>query len=210
MKIAVCLPTRGLIFAQTIEAILKEIKGITNKIIIVSGLPIPDSHNTCVEKALKTSCDYILFVEEDVVIPEGGLRRMMEMAREDRVLVIDYPLEGSKTSYVEKNGEVLWSSMGCMMVPRKVFEEMPRPWFRTDKSLLITDEEKFEFREIDTPNKYGGHDVLFGLYLKSKGIKIVPIEGMKAKHLRLKSWERKTVNNGVHEIYELKGEKDGS
>jgi len=208
MRIAVCLPTRGLIFAETIKALIKELKPYEYELIIVSGLPIPDSHNTCVEEALVTDCNWILFLEEDIVLPEGAIKLFKnEIQKGAKVVIIDYPIEGSESCVIKKDGKLLWGPLGCTLIAREVFEDMPRPWFRTDKTLLITNEKTFEYKIQDVPNKYGGHDILFYLYLRQKGIPVGIVEGVKAKHLRLESWERKTMNNGVHKIYELEGGK---
>jgi len=74
MKIAVLCTSRGLVFADTIDSLIENLKGYNWEFISVSGLPIPEAQNEAVKRALKGSSDYFFWVEEDVVIPSGSLK----------------------------------------------------------------------------------------------------------------------------------------
>jgi len=201
MHIATCIPTRGIIFAQTISSLLLELAPFQEKsIYIVEGLPLPESHNECVRRALKGKATHILFLEEDMVIPEYGLARMATIAANGaQYVTIEYALEGGQ-SIMRLGSDVLWSGLGCTLIDISLFERKGEPFFTNDKTISYTGG-KMEL--LNQTNKYGGHDVLFGLWLKEQGIPITIVPNMQCKHLRLASWERKTVNEGVHAIYSL-------
>ena len=64
MVTAIC-PSRGLIFAKTIQTIWRELRDIQGaELIIVSEKPIPDAQNEAVYKALHTQNELFFFFEE--------------------------------------------------------------------------------------------------------------------------------------------------
>lgn len=210
MKLALVIPTRGVIFSRTIQStILSPELPQGTHVIIVSQKPIPDSHNTCIREALKTDCTHILFVEEDVEIPKTGLKRMIESAEQGNDYVaIDYPIADKwRTTVWVENGIVLWTGFGCTLFNRKIFEEMIKdPWL-TDKYELVIHQMKplkYEIRvRKPNPNNYGMYDIYFGLQLQKLGVKMTVLDGIMCNHLRMRSWERKEFNLGTHDIYQL-------
>jgi hypothetical protein len=211
MRLALVIPTRGVIFARTIESsILSPELPRDSHVIIVSGLPIPDAHNKCIERALETDCTHILFIEEDMVIPNGGIPAMIEKAELGfEIVAIDYPLTDSARSTIHYEGEkALWTGFGCTMIARRIFDDvLKKPWLTSDNTVYIESMSPFKYtvkNESERKDKvYGHYDIWFGLQMKKAGIPIKVLSGFKCPHLRMKSWERKTVNAGTHEIYEL-------
>jgi hypothetical protein len=188
------LPTRGLIYGQTLESLFDT--DLRVKPIVVSGLPIPDAQNEMVKRALKTDCLWFLFLEEDMVIPPGALEKMVEMDKD--VVCVDYPVINGWSTVKKVNGKVLHCGLGCTLIKRKVFEVLPEPWFRIDQSV---DAKTGEI--LDIPMKYGGHDILFGLDLKKHGFEIYQLEGFECGHLRCSDLNRREVNNNIFNIYSL-------
>ena len=208
MKLALAIPTRGVIFAQTIESTILSTEFPQDAYVtIVSGLPIPDAHNECIRRALATDCTHILFVEEDMVIPDGGLALMMKLAEEKPIVAIDYPITKDlrTTSFIDEK-IVLWTGFGCTMFNRDVFEKnLHDPWLTDEYDVMIDKMHPFEYHTVKGHgnNRYGKYDILFGLEMKKLGIPMYVIPDISCRHLRMKSWERKTVNEGTHEIYDL-------
>ena len=211
MKLSLVIPTRGVIFARTIESTILSVQlPKDTDVIIVSGLPIPDAHNMCIERALDTDCTHILFIEEDMVIPFGGIPAMMQKANEGaEIVAIDYPLTESARSTIHyDNGVALWTGFGCTLISRRIFDEvLQKPWLTSDNTVYIKSMNPFTYVVKNESNRkgrvYGHYDIWFGLQMKEKKIPITVIEGMTCPHLRMKSWERKTVNDGTHEIFEV-------
>jgi len=196
-KVGVILPSRGLIFAQVEDALQRNLQGYDYHIYRSWDLKIPDCQNILVEQALEDGCGMLLFVEEDTVIPNGGLKRLIDTKAD--ISCIDYGVAGY--SCITKNketGEILWCGLGCTLVQRYVLDRLVKPYFRTDKALLLNYWP--EVRWID-PGKqaYGGQDIYFGIQARQAGFTIQQVEG-ECKHLQLVDVGRKEINNGLHMI----------
>ena len=192
MKIAVVLPTRGLIFTEVMVALLRELKGYEYSIFMSWDRVIPDSHNELTKEALLA--DYILFLEEDVVMPEGSLEKMIGKGD---IVALDYGVQGW-SCITTFQGENMWCGLGCTLVKREVFEKLEYPYFRSDKALLLNDWPEIKWIEAGE-QAYGGHDIYFGIKAREKGFKIIKAEG-EARHLKLESLGRPEINKGLHQI----------
>lgn len=195
-KIAVLLPTRGLIFGDTIKSLFENLNSYKGKIIPVVGLPIPDAQNEAVRQALKTDCNHFLSIEDDNTFPKGTLKKMLAMDKD--VVCVDYPLANGWSTIKKLNGEIQHCGFGCTLIKRKVFETIPKPWFRTDKSI-----DAKTGKVLDIPMKYGGQDIFFGIALRKYGFKIHQLDGVECGHLRCSDLNRQEYNNGVYKIKKL-------
>lgn len=192
--IAICVPTRGLLFtevAQTIQQITHQIDSI---VIYSWDKPIPDAHNELVERALMFDVSHILFIEEDTVPPPNAIIDMVKA--NDDIVCVDYGVNGYSCTAKARNGEILWCGLGCTLIKRKVFEQLPRPWFRNDKVFRLNDR-----KWVDNPAKYGGQDIWFSQQARQKGFNIKQIDG-EARHLKLDSLGAPEWNHGLHMISE--------
>ena len=77
--IAILRPTRGIEFSASADSIEQALEGYENRKFRTWDLPIPDSFNELVEKALQTSAQEFLFVEEDVIIPVNAISLMRDL-----------------------------------------------------------------------------------------------------------------------------------
>lgn len=199
--LSIVLPTRGLIFTE-VENAIEEIRqyGFGRVEVFRSiGLSIPDCHNQLTEEALAINPDYILFLEEDTVPPQGALLSMfraMSGAKAD-ISFIDYAVNGWACSVKDSEGNILWCGVGCTLVKADVFKKLEKPYFRNDKSLSLNQDTYFQW--LDIPNKYGGQDIWFCCKAREAGFKIVQAEG-ECKHMRIDSLGIAGVNNGFHAI----------
>lgn len=194
--IGVVLPSRGLIFAEVIEALLGNLEGYTYKIYQEVGLGIPHGHNKATERALEDGCTHLWFVEEDTVAPPNALERML--SAEGDIVAIDYGVNGWGCITRDKiNGEIMWCGLGCTLVKRKVFDVLERPYFRDDMQLRLND-----MQWIEAPkNRYGGQDIWFCCKAREKGFKIVQVQG-ECRHLKLDNLASPEQNIGCHVISE--------
>ena len=206
IKVCTLIASRGLIHSRTIECVLDNYRDLeafdsTPRILFSHDKPIPDAQNSLVERALETDCTHIWFVEEDNTFPTGTLFKMI--TEQMPVVAVDYPVgEKAFSTLMEKNNEIWWCGLGCTLIDRSVFDELPSPWFRTDKTWRITNAETMELIEEDVPNKYGGHDIYFGMQLRKYGIPITTIKGITAGHLRVDDSTRRNTNSGAFSIKE--------
>lgn len=196
MRIAVLLPTRGLIFGKTIKSLFENLRSHRWELITVVGLPIPNAQNELIRRALRTDCSYFWLVEEDVIIPPKTLKKMLRKDKD--VICVDYPVISGWSTIKKENGEIKHCGLGCTLIKREVFEEIPGPWFSIDKSL-DADTGKI----LDIPMKYGGHDIFFGIKLREHGFKIHQLDGVECGHLRCSDLNRREDNDGVYKIYSL-------
>lgn len=209
MKLAICIATRGLVHSRTIESVYKNIEpNLTPtdeyKFFFTHDMVIPDAQNKLVVDAMVWGADYLWFVEEDMLIPDGVLQGML--AENKPVMAVDYPVGEKRYSTLAiKGGEILWCGLGCTLFARDVFEKTKGKeygkWFETDKTVRITDKDKMEYViDENVPYKYGGHDILFGIKLRENGIPIVRLPGVIAGHMRVEDYGKRETNSGVHTI----------
>lgn len=194
----VIIPTRGLIYSRTLTSLIKSNINLNKDLIIVEGLPIPDSHNKGVEIALQDYDPYILFIEEDMVLPEGALDKMIKMDKP--VVCIDYPVGNGYSTIAKKNGEILWCGLGCTLIRRNIFDAIEKPWFDISYSWRIVSDNPFKIEKVENLNKYGGHDINFFIKVRKAGYKIYQLPGFEAEHLECLALKKGDYNQGVFEI----------
>lgn len=208
MRIAVVTPSRGLVHSRMVESVLENLNDLSHyqeiewKYFFTNDLPIPDAQNNLIERALHWGPDYIWSVEEDNLIPQGGLRLMFSKLEKDGdVVCIDYPIGEKRSSGVCKKGDkILWCAMGCTLFGSWVFERLEKPWFSVDKTWRITNKNPLELVEENIPNKYGGQDIYFGMRLNEKGMKIDVIPDLVGGHIKPIKLGNAGLNDGAHKF----------
>jgi len=191
--IGVILPSRGLIFAETEISIEKELKRYLYRVYRSSNLKIPDGHNQLTQKALDEKCDYIFYIEEDMVIPDGGFERMINLDKD--IVFIDYAVNGWSCSQRKEN-EILWCGLGCTLIKSYVFKSLDYPYFRTDKVLRLND---WKWVDAGPKKRYGGQDIWFFSQAREVGFEITQAEG-ECRHLKLDELGNSDYNDGFHKI----------
>jgi len=199
----VLLATRGLVFTQTIEYLLKN--GLTN-IILTHDLPIPEAQNWMVDHLNENwtyygKPEYLFFIEEDIVPPPHAyemLREALEKDSQAGIACIDYALQGGQSTVQrsKETNDVLFCALGCTLVKAEVFTEISKPYFRTDKALRAND---LEWIDIPKNTLYGMLDVWFTWQVRQAGYKIVKVGG-ECTHLKVQEYAAPGTNDGCHTI----------
>ena len=122
----------------------------TKSIIMVENRPIEEARNLIVETALEQGSRYILFIDDDVLLPRfavQALGSLLDYGADDKVMVstgIYCTKSYIPTPLIFKN-EVLgpyldWDinqvfevddcGAGCMMINTEVFKHLERPYFK--------------------------------------------------------------------------------
>jgi len=206
-KLAVILPSRGLMFSETLEELLRELATLPFEweIYWAHEQSLPDCFNNPTEEALKDPNNFaFLFCEDDMIIPKGIL---MEMFKERYpVTALDYPFRqnGDSTCLHDPEGYAFWTGTGFMLVARPVLENMEKPIWRTDttyEQFIDTDTLHWWPRKLDRVF-YGLHDLRFGLILHSQEMPIKPM-ARTAGQRKLVKLGQAGVNDGKHEIDKL-------
>jgi hypothetical protein len=203
MNVHAVLPTRGLIYAQTIKGIINNIS--TEHLTIIAGRPMPDCFNDAVHAGLDSGADYIWFIEEDNEIPDGVLQALLDLDAD--IATMHYRVGGGNSHIYKRGEEILWCGLGCTLFKRKVFEAIQEPWFECDKHLNFgsgTDMKIVNIPPETVGQKWGGHDSYF-FYSKTrpKGFVIRQLAGWEGKHFRTKEIPKRELNNGYYTITSL-------
>lgn len=201
--ICVLRPTRGIEFSESAESIERALEGYERTILRTWYLPIPDSFNTLIGLALKTSAQEFFFVEEDVVIPANALSLLRSLDVDVAAINYRNKIEPSCISEQRLKGakDPLWVSLGCTLIRRKVFERLPAPWFVIGKAVAIKHPGR-KTRLVDSsPDRtYGNHDQVFCYLAKQAGFSIGSVDGILCRHLRLDRLGNPGTNKGLHKI----------
>lgn len=204
-KLAVIVPSRGLMFSETFEELLRELQDFHYEIFWAHGESLPDCFNKPTERALKDKDVFaILYCEDDMIIPKGALKRMF--SAQYPVVALDYPFQqdGDSTVLHDPKGMAFWTGTGFMLVAKQVLQQMEKPIWRTNMTFdPFIDKDTIHFwpRKLDKVF-YGLHDLRFGLLLYSAGMPVMPMEET-AGQRKLISLGKPGTNNGAHEIKEL-------
>lgn len=205
MRLAVVLPSRGLLFSESFEELLRELKPFDYKIYFAHGKPIPDCFNIPIERALEDErVTHILFAEDDMMLPKGILKKMIE--GDWLACALDYPFknDGEATILHDPAGFALYSGTGFLLVNRLLLDRMPKPIMRTDLAWDLRIEKGVLYmwpRDVSKIKTYGLHDINFGLTLWTNGYPIVPVAP--AGQRKLLALGLPGTNNGAHLIKEL-------
>lgn len=204
-KLAVVLPSRGLMFSETLEELLGELKDFDYEIFWAHGKSLPDCFNEPTERALADPDVYaVLFCEDDMILPRHILHEMFAMSYP--VVALDYPFQqnGDSTCLHDPQGMAFWSGTGFMLVAREILEQLEKPIWRTNRTFdPFIDKDTIHFwpRKLDKVF-YGLHDLNFGMVLYSAGVPVMPMKRT-AGQRKLKQLGGIHTNNGSHEIVEL-------
>lgn len=206
MRVAIAIPTRGMLMTRTIDAVQQAIAyaQMRHTVQVVPqwalswSLPIPDGHNTCIQMALEHSVDAVWTVEEDVVPPLHSLAAMIDLLEDGADLAfVDYPMPGGHKCYhTDAAGRVMWTGFGCTLIRSDCFNETTLP-LRTDISATWNGD-TLEWK--NRPAVYGGLDILFGWTLYQQGKRLEVVDHLICEHLHLVALGTREHNNATHHI----------
>jgi GT2 family glycosyltransferase len=184
MKIAVAMPSRGLVHSRTIPAVMDNLAGHDFAGWFLShDLPIPECAQDVVRRALDAGADAVWFVEEDVVPPAGALAASLALLADGyAVAAVDYPTrQGVGCLSLDAAGAIDWVGLGCTLISRRAFDAVGQPWFRVERG-------------------YGGHDIWFCRAVRRAGLSIGQVPKMVAGHVRLDAPGKLGTNVGFHSV----------
>ena len=167
VSIGVIYPSRGLLFTETLKEVLEELEPYDYKIYWSHGNKLPACFNKPLSRALRASHTHILFLEDDMIIKKGTLKKLFDA--DVNIIACDYPIAKcpSGTVLYDKDDNAIFTGTGFMLAKRKVFDGMPRPILRANVAWgfrQVGDKVKFTCEKCDPDKVYGHHDINFGLY----------------------------------------------
>lgn len=201
MKVAVIIPSRGLMFSQTAEEVLTCLKDVPKQYYFSHRKPIPDCFEDPTLKALEDpEITHILYIEDDMVVPPDTFWEMFNV--QEDVVTCDYPVtkEGKGAVFKDPDGNIVFTGTGCLLIRREVFDKLEKPYFRSDIRWTPLNYGKTIKLQGSMHNGegYGLHDVTFGIKLWKAGIKIH--EAGKLGQRKLISLGKTGTNDGAHKI----------
>jgi GT2 family glycosyltransferase len=183
-KIAVCIPIKGSVhdtfFLNLVTQMLKNSRDYDLFVVSSTRMPLDAARNEILQIAMKNSPDYLWWLDSDMVLPQNinVLQSLIDMDKDMTSALYfrrEYPYH--PVFIIVKDGrpcvvkplpirqilKVDAVGMGCLLVKKKVFEE-----------LMKSEEPVFEFKQKIFPESVEtmGEDINFCLKAKKLGFEI--------------------------------------
>jgi len=140
-KIFVGIPSRDEQINKQLVLWLMNMSNKISGICIKSGQPTDTVRNFIVDRFLETECDWLLFIDDDM-IPPNDLLNMLQEAEENNYYIfspinlihqenqVKNNIFGAIVEVNENLIQVGSCGCGCVFIHRKVFEAMEQPYFQ--------------------------------------------------------------------------------
>ncbi len=201
VKIGVIFPSRGLVFSQTAEELLNNLKGVDHKIFFSHRRPIPECFEEPTKKALEDpTITHLWFVEDDMILRPDTLKKLLEA--DCNAVTADYPVskDGIGSVFYDKGKNVVFCGTGCLLIKASVFKSLKKPYFTTSVLWSVLNYgESIKLIANEGESGYGTHDVTFSIKLWNTGVKINVIK-QKLGQRKLIALGKAGSNNGAHQI----------
>ena len=206
MRLAVILPSRGLVFSRTIAEVLREARGAGCEweLFMAHSRPIPECFNEPIAEGMAWGASHFWLVEEDMALPPGILAELV--ASGAPIAAADYPVKpGIMCVNRDASGLVRHTGTGCLFAERAALEAaLP---FSTDWWFIITDGGMtWTRRRVSESARdliYGMHDVDFGMRLYELGRPIHVIDTLAGQRRVVRPAIERRNTEGWHDIEEM-------
>lgn len=177
------MPTNRLIKPKTASSVLKLVAYTKHEVIpIIStrGYNTSENRNYIASQALKNECTHLFFVDDDMIIPEDTLDRLLAHDKDiiGAVYKTKYEVQEDVCEYFDDKREDLMKvkaiGTGCLLIKVSVFLKLPTPWF------------KYEWFNNGMVKR--SHDWIFCEDAIKKGIDVWADRTIEAKHIGLKEF----------------------
>lgn len=200
MRLAVVLPSRGLVHSRTIADILRETAIVPadwqTRLFLAHGRPIPECFNEPTAQALAWGAGLVWFVEEDMALPPGILSDLVTAGQP--LSAADYPAGGHPTVHRDPTGAVLWTGTGCLLATADALVEAGP--FTTGHHW---EGDGTGWRKAPGPSGYGGHDVNLGMARYEAGRPVHVIAATVGQYVVTRAAAHSTNTNGWHDVAAL-------
>lgn len=180
MKIAIGIPTNRLIKPKTAESVMNLVahsKHDYQILVSTRGYNTSENRNWIAAQACQRGCDYLFFVDDDMILPEDTLERLLEAEKDiiGGVYLTKYELQAPVyellpgTMGQEEVFEVAAIGTGAMLIKTDVFKKLPQPWF------------KYEWNDNGSVKR--SHDWIFCEDARNAGFKVWADPKIDIKHI---------------------------
>lgn len=175
MKLAICVPVRDTVhskFAYCLSDLTSHLvkSNIEYSLFFQNGSVLPEQRNVLADSAIKAKCDFILWIDSDMVFPKNLYQKLS--AHNTDVIACTYSTRTKpyrNVAFLNNNfndrlgasvglHKVSSVGMGLMLTNIEVYRNIRKPWF------------VFEYSE--EYNSYLGEDIYFCQNLINNGYEI--------------------------------------
>ncbi len=205
--INICIPTReenGPV-ATNLESLLL-LRGYKSELTRIHGLQVDEARNQLALNSIKMGSEFLLFIDDDVVLPVDGLCTMLEAMENDKnheigAVTGDYLLKGkvSHSAFLQLNDKGIVTELnriqnmpdmidsnwliglGCCLIRTEVFRQLRQPYFKCYSPKL---------NDVGVAiSEEGGvnEDASFSELMFMNGYKIKIITNLKCLHVDFKN-----------------------
>jgi len=184
MKICLGVPTNRLIKPKTVKSLLELIvhSKCDFKIIISDrGYNTSENRNYIAAQAVKNNCDYLFFVDDDIIVQPDTLDKLLAHKKDivGGVYKTKYEVQDDVVEYLdEKRPTGLFEckaiGTGCLLIKCDVFKRLPTPWF------------KYEWYKNGMIKR--SHDWIFCEDARNAGYKVWADNNLRIKHIGQKEF----------------------
>ncbi len=144
MKIAICIPTNRTIKGKTANSVLRLIahsKFDYEILVSTRGYNTSENRNWLASQAVKRDCHRLFFVDDDMILPEDTLDRLLATDKDiiGAVYNTKYEIQTPVIEYLIGDDEKLLKEKeifkcgaigtGCLLIATRVFRKIPPIWF---------------------------------------------------------------------------------
>jgi len=200
IKILIGIPSRGMVSIHFLSSLLKQSIPVNTSVEyrFIGGKEVGDARNKLGEESLKLKSNYLLFLDEDVIIPQDAIARLVNLGDEGRDIVagVYYSKQIPPQPLIFKGrgtgsfknwtvGEILEDvdgvGMGLTLIRTELFNKLKKPWFKTIGA------EKFTTKKGQTVSFSTDEALYFCDKAISKGFRITVDTGIQGVHYDCKT-----------------------
>lgn len=184
MKIAIGIPTNRLIKPKTAQSLLDLVANCKHdyKILVSTrGFNTSENRNWIATQAVNSGCDYLFFVDDDMILPPDTLDRLLAHNKEivGGVYKTKYEVQADVCEYFDDERpqgvfKVKALGTGCLLIKAEVFRKLPQPWF------------KYEWNDNGSVRR--SHDWIFCEDARNAGIDVWADNTLEIKHIGKKTY----------------------
>ena len=140
VRCAIGLPTNRQVKPKTAQSVLDLVANSDYEFkIIVStrGYNTSENRNYIATQAVNAGCDYLFFVDDDMILPSDTLEELLLCEKDivGGVYKTKYEVQDDVVEYFDdKRPEGLFKvkaiGTGCLLIKCDVFKKLPQPWFK--------------------------------------------------------------------------------
>jgi hypothetical protein len=128
------MPAMGACFASMCSLAARD--GIGIGVLSLDGTWVAQSRNILAEQSIEHECDYILFVDDDMVFPPDTIHRLLD--RQKDIVGVLYSRRGPPFGQIgtlkepyRRSGchEAIQLGTGVILIKTTVFSRLQKPWF---------------------------------------------------------------------------------